>query len=78
MFYNNWRRYHVCFAFLGANKPSELDPKLFIPLIENEIFPASVRKFFRFGVPPLQEESFKAEETELKILQEYVSTESEV
>ncbi|CAK8683331.1 unnamed protein product [Clavelina lepadiformis] len=67
----------VSFA-TGANKPSELDPKLFIPLIENEIFPASVRKFFRFGVPPLQEESFKAEETELKILQEYVSTESEV
>ena len=27
-----------------------MDPKLFLPLVDNKIFPKSVRKFFQFGV----------------------------
>ena len=27
-----------------------MDPKLFLPLVDNKIFPESVRLFFRFGV----------------------------
>jgi len=36
--------------FIGANKPSEMDPILFVPLLDHSIFPASLKKFFRFGV----------------------------
>ena len=35
----------------GANKPSDADPRYFMPFIENEILPEKVRRFFRFGVP---------------------------
>ena len=27
-----------------------MDPKLFLPLVDNKIFPEGVRKFFQFGV----------------------------
>lgn len=39
----------------GARNPSESDPKLFIPLLDNPLFPEKVRRFFRFGVPELGE-----------------------
>ena len=42
--------------YSGANKPSEADPILFVPILSHPIFPAKIRKFFRFGVP---QESFK-------------------
>ena len=35
----------------GANKPSDADPRYFMPFIDNPIFPEKVRRFFRFGVP---------------------------
>lgn len=33
-----------------------MKPELFLPLFDNKRLPYSVRKFFRFGVPPLPEE----------------------
>ena len=39
--------------FTGTNKPTESDPKLFVPFIDNPCLPERVRKFFRFGVPEL-------------------------
>ncbi|XP_076800744.1 sodium-coupled monocarboxylate transporter 1-like [Clavelina lepadiformis] len=40
----------VSFA-TGANKPSDADPRYFMPFIDNPIFSEKVRRFFRFGVP---------------------------
>ncbi|XP_078484211.1 sodium-coupled monocarboxylate transporter 2-like [Ciona intestinalis] len=37
----------------GVNDPKKMNPKVFVPLIDNSCFPESVRQFFRFGVPPL-------------------------
>jgi len=42
------------FRCLGANKPSEVDPNLFVPLLSHSIFPARLKKFFRCGVPEKQ------------------------
>lgn len=35
----------------GPADPTKCDPKLFIPLVDNDCLPESVRTFFRFGVP---------------------------
>ena len=35
---------------LGKNDPEKMDPKLFLPLVDNKLFPEKVRKFFQFGV----------------------------
>nr|XP_039273713.1 sodium-coupled monocarboxylate transporter 2-like isoform X1 [Styela clava] len=44
----------VSFA-TGRTHPSQLDPKLFIPIVDSNLLPYKVRKFFRFGVPELKE-----------------------
>ena len=36
------------------NDPSEMDPRMFVPLISLKFLPKSVNSFFRFGVPPLK------------------------
>jgi len=36
------------------NDPSEMDPRMFVPLISLKFLPNSVNSFFRFGVPPLK------------------------
>lgn len=40
----------------GFNKPSEMQPEIFVPLIDNKhIFSKRIVRFFRFGVPDLVE-----------------------
>uniref|UniRef100_H2Z777 Sodium-dependent multivitamin transporter n=1 Tax=Ciona savignyi TaxID=51511 RepID=H2Z777_CIOSA len=53
----------------GANKPSESDPRLFVPLFDNKRLPEKLRNFFRFGVPELKEqhEANDAEEQHLSM-----------
>lgn len=41
---------------IGANNPGDMDPKLFIPLIDNKLLPKMLRSFFRFGVPEIPTE----------------------
>jgi len=36
------------------NDPSEMDPRMFVPLINFNFLPNSINSFFRFGVPPLK------------------------
>jgi len=36
---------------IGKNKPEEMDPELFVPILDNPCLPQKVRTFFRFGVP---------------------------
>nr|XP_039256866.1 sodium-coupled monocarboxylate transporter 1-like [Styela clava] len=44
-------------SFISGHTPaSKATPRLFVPIIDNKIFPSKVRKFFRFGVPELPEE----------------------
>jgi len=31
-----------------------MDPQLFMPILDNKIFPTKLKKFFRFGVPELE------------------------
>ena len=38
----------------GPNKPKHMDPQLFMPILDNKIFPSKLKKFFRFGVPELE------------------------
>lgn len=40
---------------LGPNKPAESDPRLFCQLLDNRRLPESVRNFFRFGVPTMED-----------------------
>lgn len=41
-------------SFITGHTPgSKADPKLFVPLVDLDILPEKVRKFFRFGVPEL-------------------------
>nr|XP_026696729.1 sodium-coupled monocarboxylate transporter 2-like [Ciona intestinalis] len=54
----------IPFSFItGANKAEDMNPELFVPIIDNKIFPEKVRKFFRYGVPEMkyadEEEMFK-------------------
>lgn len=39
------------FLSVGANQPKNMDPKLFVPLVDNINLPKNIRDFFRFGVP---------------------------
>lgn len=34
-----------------------MDPKLFLPIMNNKYLPEKLRKFFRFGVPEYKKES---------------------
>ncbi|XP_077969460.1 sodium-coupled monocarboxylate transporter 1-like [Styela clava] len=45
---------HVTSIFTGFSNPRNAEEKLFVPLIDSEIFPEKMRIFFRFGVPPYQ------------------------
>ena len=45
------------FNYKGNQKAAEADSSLFVPLVSSKIFPRSVRKFFRFGVPEFSETS---------------------
>jgi len=40
---------------IGKNDPKKMNPLLFVPLIDNKRFPEKTRKFFRFGVPCIEE-----------------------
>uniref|UniRef100_H2YAS1 Sodium-coupled monocarboxylate transporter 1 n=1 Tax=Ciona savignyi TaxID=51511 RepID=H2YAS1_CIOSA len=65
----------VSFA-TGANDPKKMDPKVFVPIIDNQCFPKNIRHFFRFGVPmPKPENDFKIGNTEE--LEKFKSKESE-
>jgi len=44
------------------NKPKEMDPDLFVPILEHPCLPQKVRTFFRFGVPERKKEIPKDEE----------------
>ncbi|XP_078490254.1 sodium-coupled monocarboxylate transporter 2-like isoform X1 [Ciona intestinalis] len=48
---------NVVSLITGNNNTEKMDPKLFVPIIDNQCFPANVRRFFRFGVPPLGPEN---------------------
>lgn len=41
-----------------------MDPKLFVPIIENSRLPESVVKFFRFGVPEYVDEKMELSEND--------------
>nr|CAB3266301.1 sodium/iodide cotransporter-like [Phallusia mammillata] len=56
----------VSFA-TGANKPSAMNPDLFLPFVDNKRLSPKIREFFRFGVPRRGEQN--AGKTELKPLQ---------
>ncbi|XP_078481188.1 sodium-coupled monocarboxylate transporter 2-like [Ciona intestinalis] len=47
----------------GANRAEDMNPELFVPIIDNKILPENIRKFFRYGVPEMkyadEEEMFK-------------------
>ena len=44
--------YNLITIFLvGKNKPEEMDPDLFLPIVDHPRLPEKVRTFFRFGVP---------------------------
>jgi len=48
---------------VGMNKPKEMDPDLFVPILEHPCLPQKVRTFFRFGVPERREKTHEDEET---------------
>jgi len=51
-----------------------MDPKLFLPLVDNKILPKCVRKFFRFGVAELKHSVYDDEiEKHPKIVKENLS-----
>ena len=51
---------------LGVQKPEELNPSLFIPLVHGECFPTKLVRFFHFGVTPYVESA----KTQLKPMME--------
>ena len=53
----------------GKNDPEDMDPILFLPLVDNKLFPESVRNFFRFGVPEY-EPKVETDEKHPKLLKE--------
>ena len=51
---------------LGVQKPEELNPSLFIPLVHGECLPTKLVRFFHFGVTPYVENK----KTQLKPMME--------
>ncbi|CAK8694773.1 unnamed protein product [Clavelina lepadiformis] len=53
----------------GANKPKHMDPKLFVPFVDNKHLPDKIRTFFRFGVPEIKmikDQSLSAKEIRIE------------
>jgi len=49
-------RFVICcqFFYVGKNKPEEMDPKLFVPILDHHCLPDKLRIFLRFGVPEIE------------------------
>jgi len=57
----------LVFSFLtGHQSGKNADSRLFVPLVSSKLFPDSVRKFFRFGVPEYLEPSTTDEQKSLQ------------
>jgi len=57
----------LAYSYLtGKQKATEADASVFVPLVSSKVFPFSVRKFFRFGVPEFCETSETEEKISLK------------
>ena len=58
------------FYFSGKNDPKKMNPKLFLPLLDNKIFPERVQRFFRFGVAEYKPDNTENINDHSKIIKE--------